>query len=442
MKNLITLLLLLSLAVSSSAQKNSTNDKIIKIIDDNTGQYQKLYLTLHKNPELSRMEFNTSKILAEELKTIGFDVTTSVGGKGVVGVFRNGKGKVIMLRTDMDALPIKENTGLPFASTVVMKDAAGVEMPVMHACGHDLHMSIWLGTLKTLISLKEEWQGTVVAIAQPAEEISGGALGMIKDGLYKRFPLPDYALCYHVSPELPAGTVGYLPGPIFAGVNSVNMTIYGSGGHGAMPHTTIDPIVLSARIILDLQTIVSREINPVKPAVVTVGSIHGGNKHNIIPDEVKMLLTVRFYEDAVYQQIKAALIRIPRGIAISAGLPEGKMPLVEFANEYTPPVANNPELVITSVKSMRDILGQDKVVQVEPATVAEDFGQYGRTEEKIPIALFWIGGVNSDLLRQHVEKGTRLPPLHNSGFAPDFEPSFRGGVAAMTKALIDLYRKK
>ena len=442
MKKLITSLLLITFAVSSSAQKNSINERIFKIIDENTGFCNKLYIDLHKNPELSLMEFNTSRKMAEELKSMGLEVTTNVGGNGVVGVYRNGKGKVIMLRTDMDALPIKETTGLAYASKIVMKNSDGVDVPVMHACGHDLHMTMWLGTINTLISLKDEWRGTILAVGQPAEEGSGGAGPMIKDGLFKKFPLPDYAFSWHVSPELPAGTVGYFPGPIFAGVNSVNMTIYGSGGHGAMPHTTIDPIVLAARIIVDLQTIVSREINPVKPAVVTVGSIHGGTKHNIIPDEVKMLLTIRFFEDEVYQQIKKALIRIPRGIAISAGLPEEKMPLVEFGDEYTPPVANNPDLVNTTVKSMRDILGQDKVVQVDPATVAEDFGKYGRTEEKIPIALTWIGGVNSNLYRQHIEKGTKLPPLHNSGFAPDFEPSFRCGVAAMSKTLIDLFRNK
>lgn len=425
-----------------SGQKSTTNEKILKIIGEEVDQYRKLYIDLHKNPELSLMEFNTSKKMAEELKSMGLEVTTNVGGNGVVGVFRNGTGKVVMLRTDMDALPIKETTGLPYASNIIMKNTEGVDVPVMHACGHDLHMTMWLGTIKTLISLKDEWQGTILAVAQPAEEGSGGAGPMIKDGLFKRFPKPDYAFSCHASPDLPAGTVGYFPGPIFAGVNSVNMTIYGSGGHGAMPHTTIDPIVLAARTILDIQTIVSREINPVKPAVVTVGSIHGGTRNNIIPDEVKMLLTVRFFEDEVYQQIRKALIRIPRGIAASAGLPESKMPLVEFGAEYTPPVANNPDLVNTTIRSMRDILGQGKVIQVDPATVAEDFGKYGRTEEKIPIALFWIGAINNDLFKQHLETGTTIPPLHNSGFAPDFQPAFRGGVAAMSKAVIDLFINK
>jgi hippurate hydrolase len=287
------------------------------------------------------MEYETSKKMANELRSIGLEVTTGVGGNGVVGVFKNGKGKVIMLRTDMDALPVKENTGLAYASNVRMKDSSGNDSPVMHACGHDLHMSVWLGTLRTLVALKNDWKGTIVAIAQPAEEVSGGSNAMIRDGLFQKFPKPDLALCFHVNAELPAGTIGYYPGPIFAGVNSAEITVYGIGGHGAMPYTTIDPIVLSAKIILDIQTIVSREINPIKPAVITVGAIHGGTKHNIIPDEVKMLLTLRFFDEEVYKHIRESLVRITRGAALAAGLPENKMPLVEFGNQYTPPLVNN-----------------------------------------------------------------------------------------------------
>jgi amidohydrolase len=342
----------------------------------------------------------------------------------------------------MDALPVKENTGLPYSSTVIMKDMNDTENPVMHACGHDLHMTTWLGTLRTLVALKNEWKGTIMAIAQPGEEGSLGAIAMIRDGLFKRFPVPDYALCYHVSAELPSGTIGYFPGPIFAGVKSAEITVYGSGGHGAMPHTTIDPIVLAARIVLDLQTIVSRRINPVKPAVVTVGAIHGGTKNNIIPDEVKMLLTIRFFEDDVFNTIKEAIINITRGAAISAGLPENKMPLVVFDNSDNRPVSNNPELVMESVNSMKKILGEKNIIRVDPSTVAEDFGKYGLTEEKIPIALFWLGGVNNKLYEEHLAVGKALPPLHNSSFAPDFDPTFRTGVEAMSKAIIDLFGNK
>jgi amidohydrolase len=439
MKNLLFSIFLFSLSLCSSAQKNPGNEKIFKIIEDIKGQYGNLYMDLHQNPELSYMEVNTSRKMADELKSIGFDVTSGVGGTGVVGVFRNGKGKVIMLRTDMDALPVKENTGLPYASTDIEKDASGNDSPVMHACGHDLHMSVWLGTLKTLVELKSDWKGTIVAVAQPAEEVSGGSIAMISDSLFQKFPKPDLALCYHVSAELPAGTIGYFPGPIFAGVNSAEITVYGKGGHGAIPHTTIDPIVLSARIVLDIQTIVSREINPVKPAVVTVGAIHGGTRSNIIPDEVKMLLSIRFFDEAVLKQIREALIRITKGDAIAAGLSEDKMPLVEFNSQNTPPVVNDQELVLKVVQHMKKIIGNENVIQVDPAMVAEDFGKYGRTDEKIPIALFWLGGVNQKKYTEHIENGTIMPPLHNSSFAPDFTPAFKCGVAAMTRTVIDLF---
>lgn len=441
MKFFITSLILGLSTLIALPQKQSVNDRIIKTVDSETEQFFEIYKDLHQNPELSDLELKTSGKMAENLKAMGFEVTTGVGGYGVVGVYRNGKGKTVMLRTDMDALPVKETTGLPYASNVVMKDVSGNEVPVMHACGHDMHMTMWLGILKTLTGLKDSWKGTILAVAQPAEEGSGGAQRMIRDGLFKRFPVPDHAFAYHVSPELPAGTIGYYPGPIAAGVRSVDMTVFGSGGHGAMPHTTIDPVVLSARIIMDLQTIVSREINPVKPAVVTVGSIHGGTRHNIIPDEVKMQLTVRFFEDEVYEHIKKAIIRISEGIALSAGLPADKMPLIKFSEQDDPPVSNDPALVINTVNSMKPILGHDRVIQVDPATVAEDFGKYGRTEEKIPIALFWVGAVNPELYNDHLQNGTALVPIHNSKFAPDFTPTFRGGVSAMSKAVIDILAK-
>lgn len=442
MKILLSLIFTLALITGSYGQKTSLNEKISNSAAGLTDSYREKYIDLHKNPELSLMEFNTSKKMAEELKKLGFEVTTNVGGNGVVGILKNGKGKTVMLRTDMDALPVKENTGLPYSSTVVMKDASGKENPVMHACGHDLHMTTWMGVLNTLSGLKNEWKGTIMAVAQPGEEGSLGAKAMIADGLFKKFPVPDYVLCFHVSAELPSGTVGYFPGPIFAGVKSAEITVYGSGGHGAMPHLTVDPIVISARIINDLQTIVSREINPVKPAVVTVGAIHGGTKHNVIPDEVKMLLTLRYFEDDVLNTIKESIINITRGAAIAAGLPESKMPLVEFDDDVNPPVTNNAGLVMSVVKSMKEILGEKNVFQVDPATVAEDFGKYGLTEEKIPIALFWLGGVNEKKYEDHIANKTGLPPLHNSSFSPDFDPTFRTGVSAMSRTIIDLLSGK
>ena len=442
MRKILTIVIMLIVSVIVTfAQKQTINDRILQIIDTEKAGYNDIYKDLHQHPELSDMELRSSEKMAENLASMGFEVTKGIGGYGVVGVFRNGKGKTVMLRTDMDALPVKEATGLPYASQVIMKDAMGNEVPVMHACGHDMHMTMWLGILKTLVITKDTWKGSILAVAQPAEEGSGGAVRMIRDGLFKRFPEPDQAFAYHVSPELPAGTIGYYPGPIAAGVRSVDMTVYGSGGHGALPHTTIDPVVLAARIIMDIQTIVSREINPVKPAVVTVGSIHGGTRSNIIADEVKLQITVRYFEDEVFEHIKEAIIRISGGAAISAGLPEEKMPLVKFSDQDDPPVSNDPGLVMNTVSSMRSILGQDKVIQVDPATIAEDFGKYGRTEQKIPIALFWVGAVNQVRYNDHIQNGTPLIPIHNSQFAPDFEPTFSGGVAAMSKAVIDILAK-
>jgi amidohydrolase len=439
MKIILTISFIILSASFVSGQKTSLEENIAKFVNGEVENYHELYIDLHRNPELSFMESETSKKMAVELKSIGFEVTAGVGGNGVVGVFRNGNGKVIMLRTDMDALPVKENTGLPFSSTSTMKDASGNINPVMHACGHDLHMSVWLGTLKALVALRKNWNGTLLAVAEPAEEVSGGSIAMINDGIFKKFPKPDLALCYHVSAELPVGTIGFCPGPVFAGVGSAEVTVFGIGGHGAMPHNTIDPVVLSARIIMDIQTIVSREINPVKPAVITVGAIHGGTKNNIIPDEVRMLLSLRFFSDDIYSRMRESLTRITRGAAIAAGLPENKMPRIEFNNQYTPPVINDNELVLQTVKYMRESIGNDKVIQVDPAMVAEDFGKFGRTEEKIPIAIFWLGGVNLIKYNDHLEKGTILPSLHNSSFVPDFYPAFNCGVSAMTEAVIGLF---
>lgn len=439
-KTPVTLIMLLCLVFPLTGQ--DLTELISKEVNGSVEEAGLMYRELHQNPELSLQEFKTAAKMARLLDDLGFEVKTGVGGNGVVGVFSNGTGPVIMLRTDMDALPVKETTGLPWASKVTVTDSQGLETPVMHACGHDFHMTVWHGTLSAMVSLKDRWHGTIVAVAQPAEEVSGGSEQMIKDGLYSRFPVPDYALCYHVSPDLPAGTTGYCPGPIFAGVNSVDIKVFGVGGHGAMPHKTIDPIVLSAKIILDYQTIVSREINPVAPAVVTVGSIHGGTKHNIIPGEVDMKLTIRFFSDDVYRQIIAALRRIADGQAVAAGLKEEMMPIIKTGSEYTPPVENDPELVSMASSSMASVLGKENVVRVDPSTVAEDFGKYGRTPEKVKIALFWLGGVNRAKYSDSVEKGTMLPALHSGNFLPDFVPAYTTGVTAMSKAMIDLFNSK
>ena len=434
--------LILITGITATAAGQDLNEIIRKEASTSAATAEVMYRDLHQTPELSLMEFKTAAKMAEALNQLGFEVTTGVGGNGVVGVYRNGNGPVIMLRTDMDGLPVREATGLSFASTVMSAAADGTETPVMHACGHDLHMTVWHGTLETMVALRGRWKGTIVAIAQPAEEVSGGSDKMIADGLFSRFPKPDYALCYHVSPDLPAGTVGYFPGAIFAGVNSADIKVFGVGGHGAMPHKTIDPVVLSAKMILDFQTIVSREINPVYPAVVTVGAIHGGTKHNIIPEEVDMKLTLRFFSDDVYRQIVSALSRIASGQAAAAGLPAEKMPVITLGKEFTPPVINDPDLVTRAVTSMEGILGKDNLTRVDPSTVAEDFGKYGRTDENVKISLFWLGGANREKYDESIMKGTMLPALHSSNFAPDFAPAYTTGVSAMTRTMIDLFNSK
>ena len=437
MIRLLPFLAALVICPFSQAQSLENLDELIL---DNLSEHEKLYRHFHRYPELSFKEFKTSARLSDELEKLGFEVTRNVGGNGFVGLLRNGPGRVVMIRTDLDALPLKEKTGLPFASEVVMMDSDSVQMPVMHACGHDMHMTVWLGTAKILTALKKEWSGTLMMIAQQAEEKSGGADAMIADGLFTRFPPPDYALAYHVSAELQAGTIGYRVGPILAGVGSVDITVHGVGGHGALPHLAIDPVVLASRMVLAFQTIPSREVNPLKPAVVTVGSIHGGTVHNIIPDEVKMQLTVRFFDDETYSQIVSGLQRISSGIAESAGLPEELHPVVTPL-EQTPPVINDGELTRQAVSSFGNIIGPENVFEVEPLTAGEDFARYGRTEERVPIALFWLGTVNPERFAASQDHGVELPGLHNPEFYPDFVPSYRTGVGAMARAAVDLFNK-
>ncbi len=440
MKKTTTLALSILLTIATVyAQGTKNNERIKMEVESQVEAHKVIYEDIHQNPELSLMEFKTSKKMAAQLKNMGFEVTTNVGGNGVVGVLKNGKGPVIMLRTDMDALPISENTGLEYASKAVLKDFQGNSRPVMHACGHDMHMTLWLGTLQTLVSLKKYWNGTILAVAQPAEEVSGGSSQMIADGLFKKFPTPDYALAYHVASDLPAGKIGYVSGAFAAGVNNADIYVYGVGGHGAMPHKAIDPIVLSAQIIMGLQTVVSRDINPVDPAVVTVGSIHGGTKHNIIPEEVKMELTLRFFSDEVYSQIKESISRICEGMAKAAGVPDNLLPLILISDQFTPPTINDPNLVARAVESMKDMLGDENIISASLGTAAEDFGKYGRTEENIPIAMFLCGSIGKERYNKHLANGEKLPGLHNSAFYPDFEPSYKAGVSAMASAMMGLF---
>ena len=401
-----------------------------------------LYKELHANPELSYQEYETSKKLASVLENIGYQVTRNVGGNGVVALLENGDGNTVMFRADMDGLPVEEKTGASYASKKRVKNLEGEEVFTMHACGHDVHMTVLIGVAEYLYKIKDTWQGKLLLILEPAEEVSGGARNMIKDGLFTKFPRPDFNLAFHVSASLQAGKVGYLPGWAMANVDSVDITVKGLGGHGAYPHTTKDPIVIAANIVTQLQTIVSRQIAPTDPAVVTVGSIHGGTKHNVIPNEVKLQLTLRSYTDEVRNQTLSSIERIVRGSAISAGLTEEYFPVIEIKDEYTPAVFNNPSLVEKVQRSFVNTLGDDKVIEVSPVMGGEDFGMFGRVEPIIPTALFWLGAVNNEVYEKAKRDDLTLPSLHSDLFLPDAEPAINTGVEAMSNAIVDLFGNK
>ncbi len=398
-----------------------------------------LYKELHSNPELSYQEYETSKKLASVLENIGYQVTRNVGGNGIVALLENGDGNTVMFRADMDGLPVEEKTGASYASKKRVKNLDGEEVFTMHACGHDVHMTVLIGVAEYLYKIKDTWQGTLLLVLEPAEEVSGGARNMIKDGLFTKFPRPDFNLAFHVSASLQAGKVGYLPGWAMANVDSVDITVKGLGGHGAYPHTTKDPIVIAANIVTQLQTIVSRQIAPTDPAVVTVGSIHGGTKHNVIPNEVKLQLTLRSYTDEVRNQTLSSIERIVRGSAISAGLTEEYFPVIEIKDEYTPAVFNNPSLVEKVQRSFVNTLGDDKVIEVSPVMGGEDFGMFGRVEPIIPTALFWLGAVNNEVYEKAKRDDLTLPSLHSDLFLPDADPAINTGVEAMSNAIVDLF---
>lgn len=398
-----------------------------------------VYKTLHANPELSHMETKSAKMLGDKMRSMGFKVTPNVGGTGVVNVLKNGDGPTVLIRADMDALPVKEATGASYASKVIVKDRFGEDKPAMHACGHDVHMTSWLGTAEQLVKRKSEWSGTLIMILQPAEELGQGARAMIKDGVLRKFARPDYNLALHVNSAMPAGTVGWTPGYALANVDSVDITVRGIGGHGAYPDTTKDPIVLASQIVLALQTIVSREITPTEPAVVTVGSIHGGSKHNIIGDEVKMQLTLRSYSPKVRAQTLASIRRIVDGLGRAAGLPEDKLPIVDHQDEFTPAAYNNPELSTRAAALMSEAIGAENVVEVSPVMGGEDFGEFGQVEPKIPSFIFWLGAVEPKAFAKAKKAGESLPSLHSPTFLPDAEPTIETGVTVMTATAIGLF---
>jgi hippurate hydrolase len=418
-----------------------------------------LYKYFHQNPELSFKEKESAKRLAAELKALGFEVTTGVGdqwvkakaiadagrlhegvaGHGVVAVMRNGEGPTLMMRADMDALPLAEKTGLSYASKIQSSDYKGQEAPVMHACAHDSHMAILIGAARRLVAMKEQWKGTLVLIGQPAEEIGLGALAMLEDGLYRRFPKPDFVIAEHTSGWDPAGAVTYTPGFTLANVDSVDIKVKGVGTHGSAPHTGKDPIVIGAEIVNALQTLVSRETNPLDSAVVTVGSFQAGFKHNIIPDEAALKITVRSYKDEVRQRLLDGIKRIARAQAESAGLPPDLLPEVTIEEDYTPATYNDPDLTRRVMTAIAESLGATRVYERDPSMGGEDFSQFGRTPDDIPTVIFWVGGVDPAAYRAGVDGTGPVPPgNHSPLFAPVPEPTLKTGVQAMTAAALEL----
>ena len=390
------------------------------------------YKERHASPELSFQEKETSRAVAEALKAAGAEVTSGVGVYGVVGVLKNGQGPTVLVRSDLDALPVTEATGLDYASKAKATDREGKSVGVMHACGHDVHMTCLVGTAQWLNDHKDRWRGTVLLVGQPAEEMIGGARAMLDDGLYKRFPKPDFAVALHVVNDQPTGTVVYTVGPAFAGSTSVNVTIKGRGGHGAAPHLTVDPIVLAAHVVVDLQTVVSREIDPLQPSVISVGSIHGGTKSNIIPDEVKLQMTLRAYRPDVRARLIEGIQRRIKGLADAHRAPA---PTFEIA-ETTPPTVNTPELVARTVPAVRRELGEGNVSTVEPVMGAEDFGLFG--EGGVPTFMFRIGTIPPDAIRKAKDGKGGLPSLHSSTYFPDPAESIKTGVRAMSAVVVEL----
>jgi amidohydrolase len=434
MKHLLAIALL---ALPAPALADTIRDAVAKDMPALIATYR----DLHAHPELAMQEVKTSAKLAAEARKLGFQVTTGVGKTGVVAVMRNGPGPTLLLRADMDALPVTEQTGLPFASRVKATGAAGVESGVMHACAHDTHMTAWLGTARRLAAQKADWSGTLVMILQPAEETGQGAKAMLDDGLFGRFPKPTHVLGFHNSASLPAGTIGYTPGPAFAAVDSVDLTVRGVGSHGAVPQNSKDPIVIAARIVGALQTLVSRELDPQDAAVVTVGSFQAGTTHNIIGNEAKLLLTVRSYSEKTRKMLLDGIARIARGEAIAAGVPDDRMPVVTIREDYTPATVNTDGLTEQAVQLFTERFGADRVRRVPPPMVGEDFGRYVLAAPEAQSLIFWVGGVPQAKWQEAGGDITRLPSLHSPFWAPDAEAVIGTATEAMTAAALQILEK-
>lgn len=439
------------LALMSILPAGAQNIVVKKIAETELPSLLAMYKDIHSHPELSGHEERTAALVAKELRAAGCEVTENFGKYkdrpdlkcfGVVGVMKNGSGPTVLVRTDLDALPVHEETGLPYASKVTTKNDAGDDVSVMHACGHDAHMAAFIGVARALQQLTDQWSGTILFVGQPAEEAIGGAKAMLDAGLYNRFGKPDYALGFHDNAQLQTGHLGVTEGYTYAAVNSVDVTVRGVGGHGAYPHRTKDPIVLSAEIINAWQTIVSRENNPIDPIVITVGSIHGGTKHNIIPDEVKMQVTVRTYKDEVRDRVLASIERIAKDLALAGGVPPDRAPIVTVLPDSLPATYNNPDLTKRLVAVWKNTIGDDNVEMVDPTMGGEDFAYFSLPDHSIPAVDFHIGAVNPAKIAESKKPGAAsLPSLHSSKFAPIPEPTIRLGIVGMTSAVLDLAKK-
>lgn len=408
-------------------------EAISDYLEDDIDYLLKFYKHRHQHPEISLMEKQTASDLAAELRKVGFEVTENFGGYGIVGVFKNGEGPTILYRTDMDALPMEEKTNLEYASKITTQ-YNGSEVGTMHSCGHDMHMTSWLGTARALVGMKDKWKGTLLLIGQPAEEIGAGAQLMLEAGLYEKFGVPDYGVALHCSPTIPSGQVGFGKGFTMANVESIDIKVVGLGAHGAAPHMSIDPIVIASMMVMEFQTIVSRSMKPIESAVVTVGAIHGGTKHNIIPDEVTLKLTVRTYTEEVRLMIHKRLREISRGVAIAAGLPDHMMPEVIIPDEFGPANYNNPDLVDRLISSASQVIGEENVRYAEPQMLAEDFAEYGKTKDNVPTVLYWLGTAPAERL-----KSENIPGLHSPFYFPDATATIETAVKVNTQGLIDIF---
>jgi hippurate hydrolase len=438
MRHILTAVLAaLPFAFASSAAAQTISDTIR---GDMPGLMD-LYRELHTHPELSGQELNTAATLASRARTLGFTVTEKVGGTGVVAVMKNGAGPVLLIRADMDGLPVIEQTGLPYASKVKATTSDGIETGVMHACGHDTHMTAWIETARLLSSARDKWSGTLVMILQPAEETGKGARQMLDDGLFTRFPHPDYALAFHDAANLLAGQIAYTPGFALANVDSVDLVVRGVGGHGAYPQATKDPIVLASKIVMALQTLVSREQDPQDPAVVTVGAFHAGAKHNVIPDEATLLLTVRSYSDETRAKLIEGIKRIARGEAIASGIPENRMPIITVKDEFTPSTYNPPEFAEQMSAVLRGHFPAGRVVKTPPVMGGEDFGRFWRQDKAIKSLIFWVGGVPADKMAAAAKGELSLPSLHSPFWAPEADKVIPTAAEAMTILALDILKK-